>query len=250
MRMESRTCATLTYPSAAAASCTTPTATVRPRPTRATRAVARRGTSTITRTGSFAWRACADGTVARAIEYAFLATERLEEAQRERIWAIVEAHQSGLSVRQIAGDIGLSSSRVHQLLGSDEAREIPRWLSQQRRRNRPDRPPQEAARSPHEAPEARGTARKGLVELDQQLARMPREVVLTGGGLTITEVLAVAHRSQRDHPHRMAGRRPPPPGKVARRSQARSASPLSPPGRPGRREIRPPSCFGIAPDRN
>jgi hypothetical protein len=66
-----------------------------------------------------------------------LATERLEDAQRERIWAIVEAHQSGLSVRQIAAATGLSSSRVHQLLGSDEAREIPRWLSQQRRRGRP-----------------------------------------------------------------------------------------------------------------
>src|SRR5947207_13906904 len=62
-----------------------------------------------------------------------LATERLEEAQRERVWAIVEAHQSGLSVRQIAAATGLSSSRVHQLLGSDEAREIPRWLSEQRR---------------------------------------------------------------------------------------------------------------------
>jgi hypothetical protein len=59
-----------------------------------------------------------------------LATERLEEAQRERIWAVVEAHQSGLSVRQIAAATGLSSSRVHQLLGSDESREIPRWLSQ------------------------------------------------------------------------------------------------------------------------
>jgi hypothetical protein len=61
-----------------------------------------------------------------------LATERLEEAQRERIWAVVEAHQSGLSIRQIAAATGLSSSRVHQLLGSDEAREIPRWLSQRR----------------------------------------------------------------------------------------------------------------------
>ena len=69
-----------------------------------------------------------------------LATERLEEAQRERVWAIVEAHQSGLSVRQIATATGLSSSRVHQLLGSDEAREIPRWLSQQRRRARPSQP--------------------------------------------------------------------------------------------------------------
>src|SRR4051794_20379535 len=54
-----------------------------------------------------------------------LATELLEEALRERIWAIVEAHQSRLSVRQIAAATGLSSSRVHQLLGSDEAREIP-----------------------------------------------------------------------------------------------------------------------------
>src|SRR3954453_1889517 len=69
-----------------------------------------------------------------------LATDRLDEAQRERSWAIVEAHQSGLSVRQIAAATGLSSSRVHQLLGSDEAREIPRWLSQERRRDRPSQP--------------------------------------------------------------------------------------------------------------
>src|SRR5512135_1117898 len=69
-----------------------------------------------------------------------LATERLEDAQCERIWAIVEAHQSGLSIRQIAADTGLSSSRVHQLLDSDEAREIPRWLSQRRRRDHPERP--------------------------------------------------------------------------------------------------------------
>ena len=55
-----------------------------------------------------------------------LATHRLDDAQCERIWAIVEAHQSGLSVRQIAAATGLSSSRVHQLLGSDEVREIPR----------------------------------------------------------------------------------------------------------------------------
>src|SRR3954463_9915443 len=77
-----------------------------------------------------------------------LATQRREEAQRERIWAIVPAHQAGLSVRQIAAATGLSSSRVHQLLGSDEAREIPRWLSQQGTRTRPDRPRQEMDRSP------------------------------------------------------------------------------------------------------
>src|SRR4051794_41353329 len=61
-----------------------------------------------------------------------LATERLEEAQQERIWAVVEAHQAGLSIRQIAAATGLSPSRVHQLLGTEEAREIPRWLSQRR----------------------------------------------------------------------------------------------------------------------
>ena len=63
-----------------------------------------------------------------------LATERLEEAQQERIWAVVEAHQAGLSIRQIAAATGLSRSRVHQLLDSEEAREIPRWLSQRRGR--------------------------------------------------------------------------------------------------------------------
>src|SRR4051812_8413822 len=61
-----------------------------------------------------------------------LASERLEEAQQERIWAIVEAHQLGLSIRQIAAATELSSSRVHQLLGSEESREIPRWLGQRR----------------------------------------------------------------------------------------------------------------------
>src|SRR3954454_9175442 len=61
-----------------------------------------------------------------------LATERLEEAQQERVWAVVEAHQAGLSIRQIAAATGLSRSRVHQLLGPDEAKEIPRWLSQRR----------------------------------------------------------------------------------------------------------------------
>ena len=33
-----------------------------------------------------------------------------------------------------------AAGRVHQLLGSEEAHETPRWLSQQRRWNRPDHP--------------------------------------------------------------------------------------------------------------
>ncbi len=61
-----------------------------------------------------------------------LATTRLTDADRERVWAIVAAHQAGLSIRKIAAATGLSSSRVHQLLQSDEARKIPAWLSQLR----------------------------------------------------------------------------------------------------------------------
>jgi IclR helix-turn-helix domain len=62
-----------------------------------------------------------------------LATTRLAEAERERLWAIVAAHDAGLSIRQIAAATGLSRSRIHQLL-QDDAREIPAWLT-----HRPDR---------------------------------------------------------------------------------------------------------------
>ena len=59
-----------------------------------------------------------------------LATTRLAEADRERIWAIVAAQEAGLSIRQTARATGLSPTRVHQLLQADEARKIPVWLSQ------------------------------------------------------------------------------------------------------------------------
>ena len=68
-----------------------------------------------------------------------LATERLEGAQRERIWAVVEAHQSGLSVRQIASATGLSPSRVHQLLGSERPARSPGGCQQRGRRRLPPR---------------------------------------------------------------------------------------------------------------
>jgi hypothetical protein len=57
------------------------------------------------------------------------ASLRLEEAERERVWAIAAAHSAGLSIRRIAAATSLSSSRVHQLLHTDEAGEIPDWLS-------------------------------------------------------------------------------------------------------------------------
>jgi len=61
---------------------------------------------------------------------------RLTDAQVERIWAIVSAHQAGLSIRKIAGAIVLSSSRIHQLLNAPEAKEIPVWVSQLRQSSR------------------------------------------------------------------------------------------------------------------
>jgi len=64
-----------------------------------------------------------------------LATTRLEDAERERIWAIVAAHDAGLSIRKIAAATGLSRSRIHQLLQDDDAHEIPAWLTHLRDRD-------------------------------------------------------------------------------------------------------------------
>jgi hypothetical protein len=58
-----------------------------------------------------------------------LATTRVKDAEQERIWAIAKAHSEGLSIRKIAEATSLSSSRVHQLLHTDEARQIPDWLN-------------------------------------------------------------------------------------------------------------------------
>ena len=64
-----------------------------------------------------------------------LATTRLEAAERERIWAIVAAHDAGLSIRKIAAATGLSRSRIHQLLQDPEACDIPEWLTHLRDRD-------------------------------------------------------------------------------------------------------------------
>jgi hypothetical protein len=78
-----------------------------------------------------------------------LATTRLEEAERERIWAIVAAHDAGLSIRKIAAATGLSRSRIHQLLQEQEAHEIPEWLTHLRDREvNPDTPSDTDQRAP------------------------------------------------------------------------------------------------------
>jgi hypothetical protein len=40
---------------------------------------------------------------------------RLEQAGRERTWALVSARAEGISIRTLATAIGLSPSRVHQI---------------------------------------------------------------------------------------------------------------------------------------
>ncbi|MFM2312728.1 MAG: hypothetical protein RLZZ04_2004 [Cyanobacteriota bacterium] len=56
-------------------------------------------------------------------------TTRVKDVEQERIWAIALAHTEGLSIRKIAKATGLSSSRVHQMLHTDEAHQIPDWLT-------------------------------------------------------------------------------------------------------------------------
>jgi hypothetical protein len=41
---------------------------------------------------------------------------RLDQAERERTWALVSARAEGISIRTLATAIGLSPSRVHQLV--------------------------------------------------------------------------------------------------------------------------------------
>jgi hypothetical protein len=41
---------------------------------------------------------------------------RLEQAERERVWAMAAAKAEGASIREIAKAAGLSSSRVHQVV--------------------------------------------------------------------------------------------------------------------------------------
>jgi len=41
---------------------------------------------------------------------------RLEQAERERTWTLVSARAEGISIRTLAAAIGLSPSRVYQLL--------------------------------------------------------------------------------------------------------------------------------------
>ena len=43
---------------------------------------------------------------------------RLEQTERERVWALVSARAEGISIRKLAAAAGLSPSRVHQLVAA------------------------------------------------------------------------------------------------------------------------------------
>ena len=64
-----------------------------------------------------------------------LAAFRLEAAQVERAWAVLSAHQQGLSIREIAAAIGLSRARVHQLLSEAATAELSAQLNRLRERS-------------------------------------------------------------------------------------------------------------------
>ena len=66
----------------------------------------------------------------RLIERLQTANVRVADAQLERMWAIQSAHELGLSIRQIAAATGLSSSRVHQVLNTEDPATIPIWATQ------------------------------------------------------------------------------------------------------------------------
>ena len=53
-----------------------------------------------------------------------VAITRLDAAARERLRAIMAAHEAGWSLRKIAAATGLSRSRIHQLLQEEKARVI------------------------------------------------------------------------------------------------------------------------------
>jgi len=65
----------------------------------------------------------------RLVERLRTANLRLADAQLERMWAIKSSHEAGLSIRQIASATGLSASRVHQVVNSEEPVTIPVWVT-------------------------------------------------------------------------------------------------------------------------
>jgi hypothetical protein len=59
---------------------------------------------------------------------------RLEQAERERSWALASAHAEGMSIRALAAAAGLSASRVHQIVAAADLDELDAALGELRAR--------------------------------------------------------------------------------------------------------------------
>ena len=57
---------------------------------------------------------------------------RLEQAERERSWALAAARAEGLSIRALAAAVRLSSSRVHQIVAAADLDELDAQLGELR----------------------------------------------------------------------------------------------------------------------
>lgn len=63
---------------------------------------------------------------------------RLQAAETERMWAIVSASEHGQSVRKIADAVGLSPTRVHQILKEADREQIAEQVSELREQGWPE----------------------------------------------------------------------------------------------------------------
>ena len=92
---------------------------------------ARREQRVLTRVGRAAWR--------------------LEQAERERTWALASARAEGISIRKLAAAAGLSPSRVHQLVAAADLDALDAALGELRRRAGPPPRIQTPGRTPNSA---------------------------------------------------------------------------------------------------
>jgi hypothetical protein len=63
---------------------------------------------------------------------------RLQAAETERLWAIVSASEQGQSVRKVAEAVGLSPTRVHQILKDADHEKIAEQISELREHGWPE----------------------------------------------------------------------------------------------------------------
>ena len=81
-----------------------------------------------------AWRR--EGRVLRRVSRA---AWRLEQAERERAWALASARAEGVSIRALAAAAGLSPARVHQITAAPDLDELDAALGELRAADWPAR---------------------------------------------------------------------------------------------------------------